>query len=559
LQRAYLTEETSGRRVEVDTPITIGRTKECALIIDDTSASRRHVEITPRGGRYYWKDLGSTNGTIVNGRPMLGGELKNGDRIQIGETVIRFEAEGEVSAVPAPPSRAADSGLFQETILDELGQEHPAGDLGKSAALLEAVYAVNNEIATNYDRDDLMDHILAMTMRAINAQRGAIFFANADGTLRNAPECVRVAGTKTSGHDDVRISQTVAKRVLMDGKSVLFKDNDQDGGLNPTASIMSLSLRSIVCVPLRAKDRILGILYIDTDRPDQTYAEDDLLLAAAVGNSAGLALENARMHREMLDKQRMEQEIQTAWTIQEGFLVKEWPEGERRFQVYGETRPAKTVGGDFYDFVRPNKRTAGILIGDVSGKGVPAALTMAQLLAEFRLLVRDCGSPAELLAHMNADFCKRSQRGTFCTLCYVAVDLDNGVVQSANAGHHPVMLVSKRGYREFGSASGAPLGILAEARWENHVERIEPGDTLLLYTDGIVEATSMTTTHDRRQSHGLEQYDVGNLGIVAKAHYGHQPQVLLNAINNDVLRFCAPGQPHDDCTMIAMRYLGSST
>lgn len=555
LHPAYLTEESSGRRVDVEGPITIGRTQECGLIIEDTSASRRHVEITPRDGRYYWKDLGSTNGTVVNGRPMLGGELKDGDRIQIGETIIRFTA-----TAPPPPSEAprmADSGLFQETILDELGHEQPAADLGKSAALLEAVYAVNNEIANNYDREDLMDHILEKTMQAINAQRGAIFLANSDGTLRNAPECIRVEGSRTSASDDVRISQTVARRVLQDGKSVLFKDSDQEGELNPTASIMSLSLRSIVCVPLRAKQSILGILYIDTDRPDQRYTEDDLLLAAAVGNSAGLALENARMHRQVLDKQRIEQEIQTAWTIQEGFLVKEWPETDKHFQIYGETRPAKTVGGDFYDFVRPNKRTVGMLIGDVSGKGVPAALTMAQLLAEFRLLVRECGSPAEILAHMNTDFYKRSQRGTFCTLCYVSLDLENGVVQSANAGHHPVMLITKSGVREFGAASGAPLGILSDVRWENSVERIDAGDTILLYTDGIVEANSMGTMHDRDKA-TLDQYDVDNLSIVAKAHYGQQPKVLLTAINNDVRRFCAPGQPHDDCTMIALRYLGST-
>jgi sigma-B regulation protein RsbU (phosphoserine phosphatase) len=434
LKRGVLVEESTGRRVAVRRPITIGRTRDCEFVIDDNSASRRHVEVGPRGESFIWKDLGSTNGTIVNGRSMLAGELRHGDTIQIGETVIRFHVEDEAGANgedtgERTTARLGDSGLFQETILGALGEERRVTPRSKSAYLLETVYAVANELAADYDANSLMERVLELVMKAISAQRGAIFVTDDKGELAPCPVCVR--GDLPSRCEEIRISHTVANKVIREGTSVLYKQSDNNNDLNYTESILSLEIRSILCVPLRAKDNILGILYIDSDQADLEYTEEDVLLAAAVGNSAGLALDNARMHLEMLEKQRIEHDLATAWTIQEGFLVKEWPEGDGRFQVYGETRPAKTVGGDFYDFVRPGKDRIGLLIGDVSGKGVPASLMMAQLLAEFRLLARDYQCPAEVMRQLNAGIARRSRRGMFCTACYIAIDLTTGEVSVA--------------------------------------------------------------------------------------------------------------------------------
>lgn len=557
MKRGYLVEESSGRRVAVRNAVTIGRTRECELVIEDGAASRRHVEVIPRGDAFIWKDLGSTNGTLLNGRAMLAGELKNGDTIQIGETSIRFVVEDDGRAEPGTAGLHPDKEMFAETIFGFHGQEKAVSPSGKSVALLETVYAVANELAADYDRESLMERVLALVMKAIDAQRGAIFLTNADGELDPSPVCVRVSGRASRG--GIRISQTVAAKVLKEGRSVVYQDSDEDGEINATESIMSLDLHSIVCVPLRAKERILGILYVDSDRSGQQYMEDDVLLAAAVGNTAGLALDNARMHVEILEKQRIEHDLQIAWIIQEGFLVSEWPEGDPRFQVYGDTRPAKTVGGDFYDFVQPRAGRIGILIGDVSGKGVPASLLMAQLLAEFRLLVKDHESPVEVLKRLNAELSKRSRRGMFCTLCYLDLDLATGVVRCANAGHHPVLCAGKDGVRFFGEASGPPAGILPTGPWEETVATVSPGDTLLLYTDGIVEAESMGTVHQRGADQTMQQYETENLSTVVRAHLNQTPKVMLEAVYNDVNRFCAPGAPHDDCTMIAVKYLGTGT
>ncbi|MBX3178935.1 MAG: SpoIIE family protein phosphatase [Candidatus Hydrogenedentes bacterium] len=562
--RGYIIIETDGRKVPVEESLVIGRTADSGLMIEDNAASRRHMEIKARPDRFIWKDLGSTNGTLVNGAKMLAGELKNGDTIQIGETTLRFEVHGRAEA-----SRPAESGggtgeesrLFTETIMDAHGQVQKQEAPNKTTKLLEAVYSVANEIATNYEPCSLMDGVLTKTLKAINAQRGAIFLAGPAAELLPCPHCGAVHSIangklQQARIGDIQISSTVASRVIRDGESVLYQDTDSDMELNASESIMSLQLRSIICVPLRAKHGILGILYIDSDRQDQNYSHDDLLLAASVGNSAGLALENAHMHQEILEKQRIEQDLATAWTIQEGFLVKEWPQEDPRFDVYGETRPAKTVGGDFYDYVRPNRDKIGILIGDVSGKGVPAALTMAQLLAQFRLLARDLDAPGEVLKELNRGLVKRSQRGMFCTLCYLTLDLTSGHVVCANAGHHPVLRVGRTEVSTFGDATGPPAGILPEGPWVETRAIIDPGDTLLLYTDGIVEARSMTTLIEGATPSPPVEYEEAGLMRCASRQFGKPARALIDAVILDVQRYTAPAAPHDDCTMMALRYAG---
>lgn len=559
MQQGYLICEMGGkdtRKVLVGAALTVGRALDSGLTIDDTSASRRHLEILAKQEGFFWKDLGSTNGTLLNGARMLEGRLRNGDLIQIGETVLRFVIED----IPDRPGTADDSTIFKETIInrDGLVQSPTTTAPSKSDELLRAVYTIMNEIATNYEPCSLVDRILETTIKAVDAQRGAVLFANEElGQLAPCPVCNRIhviedGKLKRTEPGEIMLSHTVTNRVLSGGESVLYLDSDQDGALNSTDSILSLRLRSIICVPLRGKMGISGVLYMDSNRPGQQYSHDDMLLSTAVGNSAGLALENARMHLEILEKQRTDQEIEYAWTIQEGFLVKQWPQDDRRFSVYGETRPAKIIGGDFYDFVRPADDTVGILIGDVSGKGVPAALAMAQLLAEFRLHARALRTPVEVLRALNAGLVTRSQRGMFCTLCYATLDLNTGRLACANAGHHPILRIGAQQSGYLGKASGPPTGVLTDSGWNTTEDQIAAGDTLLMFTDGIVEARGATT--QVRSTRAPNEFGSQRLQDTASALYGQPPKAIIDHINQQVREFCAPAAPHDDCTMIALRF-----
>lgn len=555
VRRAFIVTEDAEygkRRVPVVSSILIGRSVDCDVTISDAAASRHHVEIRKEGDSFYWKDLGSTNGTILNGAQMFEGVLQDGDRFQIGETLLVFEVEEVLTG------EGTDSTLFQ-TLINGEGRpiERTPEDL-RTEKLLRAVYAVTNQIATNFEVCTLVDQILETSMQAIDAQRGTILFAGSDQEeLLPCPTCgkfhlIQEGRLRHIDREGVQISRTVAHRVLSRGESVLYQDAQSADELSAAASILALNLRSIICVPLRGKYGILGLLYVDTDRPDRVYTREDMLLTTAVGNSAGLALENARMHQETLEKERMEQEIQHAWAIQEGFLVKEWPEDDPRFNIYGETRPAKTVGGDFFDFTRPDPGCVGILIGDVSGKGVPAALTMAQLLAEFRLRARTTRSPSGIIAELNQRLYAHSRFGMFCTLCYITLDLDTGLGRCANAGHLTPLRVSPSAVLEFAGPSGPPIGVLSESPWNDEEFTLAPGETILLYTDGVIEARGMHTRRDTVQT--SDEFGLRNLSRVAQGFSRESPKAMVQGINLSVREYTSPASPHDDCTLIALRY-----
>jgi len=219
--------------------------------------------------------------------------------------------------------------------------------------------------------------------------------------------------------------------------------------------------------------------------------------------------------------------------------------------------PAKIVGGDFYDFARIDENRLGLLIGDVSGKGVPAALTMAQLLAEFRLRAPGVKSPAVLLAALNEGLVQRSQRGMFCTVAVVAIDLRDGRLLGANAGHHPMLVASEERVVNILEASGPPIGVLPDITWKDETATIKPGETLVFYTDGIVEARSGATRTPGTVPQG--EFGMQRVERVVRERYPTSPRQLIDTIVGEVQDYCAPMSPHDDCTMIALRYNGNES
>ena len=542
------------RRVAVDPMLVIGRAGHNGLIIKDTAASRRHLEIRSSDNGFVCRDLNSRNGTRVNGESTSGCQLHDGDKILIGETMLLFEVASDLDDRPSGKT------VFLQTVLDKTGRVQELPPASGSTAMLEAAYTVMNALASNFNPCDLVDRILQATTKAIRAHRGAVLFAGPEQELMPCSVCGRVHTIQSgrpvpAGVGDISISESVARRVLRDGENVLDQSGWTDDSIDPSASIAELRLTSILCVPIRTQSEILGILYMDTDIADHEYTRDDLLLAAAAGNSAGLALENARNHQVLLENQRIEQDIEAAWTIQESFLVNDWSTDDSRFEVFGRTQPARVVGGDFYDFVRIDENRVGVLIGDVSGKGVPAALTMAQLLAEFRLCAPGASSPAEVLERLNERLVVRSRRGMFCTIAAVAINLETGRIVGANAGHHPLVVASERAVINTMEASGPPIGIMPGIKLEDFSANVEPGDTLLLYTDGIVEARPDFTRVPGGPS--PDGYGQARLEEVVFDHQPCSPQDLIEGVIADVHSYCAPLAPHDDCTMIALRFKGN--
>jgi serine phosphatase RsbU (regulator of sigma subunit)/pSer/pThr/pTyr-binding forkhead associated (FHA) protein len=555
---AYLIEESDNHgitRVPIGDGLVVGRTSDCGFVIQDAAASRRHMEIALRGKDYTWRDLDSTNGVYVNEQKLTTGTLAPGDKIRIGSTTLVFQfADADGSGEPD-----TERILLNNEIVRRLQEGDEIERISNADVLLDAVYAVMNAVSSDYDPCGLVDRILQTTIKAIGGQRGAVFFAGEVYRLEPCSICGHIhlideGALKRADLDALRISNTAARRVLAAGESLLIRDAANEKDFESTDSIVALALRSIICVPLRGKYGILGILYIDTNRPGAAYTNAHLLLTTAVGNSAGLALENARMHQEILQKQRTDQELAFAANIQEGFLVNEWPQLDDRYQVFGETRPAKLIGGDFYDYLPLPSGRIGLLIGDVSGKGVPAALSMAQILAEFRVNASMEKPPVEVMRSMNVAMCARTQRGMFCTVYYAVFDPATGEVVCANAGHHPALCVRRHGTDVLGPPTGPPIGIFEDATWEEGRYRLEPADTLILYTDGIVEARGGSPS--KMPESGVEEYGIDSLRGLSEDLRGEAPGIVVGEILRDVTRYCEPLTPHDDCTLLAMRRTG---
>ena len=264
------------RKVPVGTSLIVGRAADSGLVLKDTAASRRHVEIRATGSGYLCRDLGSRNGTIVNGSPTHICELNNGDRVLIGETLLRFELGPE-------PADTAVQGktVFLQTVLDPAGREQEPPPPSSSQALLEAAYTLMNALASNFNPCDLVDRVLETTTSAIRAHRGAVLFAGQDGRLEPCSVCGHVhtvhhGQSEPAKVDEINISESVANRVLRDGENVLYKSGRANSSVDPSASMAALNLTSILCVPIRTQNEILGILYMDTDVADHEYTNDDL-------------------------------------------------------------------------------------------------------------------------------------------------------------------------------------------------------------------------------------------------------------------------------------------
>lgn len=541
-------EEHGKRRIPVVSSVIIGRAADCDVTIEDAAASRHHAQILYQNGSFCLKDMGSTNGTIVNANQSNECTLTDGDIIRIGETELFFEVEEVL-----PPTENDESALFRTLFSADGSQLTANPEETKVEAMLRAIYTVMNQITSSFDLCSLVDQVLEASTRTINAQRAAVLFAGTDGEdLLPCPACskyhvVERGRLRHVTHGNVRIGGDISHRVLNRGESVL--QALPDTGADETEDLASQ--HPSMCVPLRGKYGIPGLLYLESTESEENYTREDMLLSTAVGHSAGLAIETAQSHQERIEKERLNLEISHATTLQEAFLVDEWPTDNPRYQVYGETRPARMPGCDFYDFVQLDADRVGLLIGDVSGRGEPAALTMTQVLSRFRLAVRESAAPHQVIAALNENLLKRSTNGSFCTLCYTVVDLATSQVLCANAGHCPVLCVSPKASREFGPASGPPIGITPNGGWTTLEEKLNRNETLLMFTNGIIEARGLHTRRDSGRP--SDEFGMRNLTRVAQGFGKESPRDIISGILLSVLEYTAPTTPHDDCTLIGIQ------
>jgi phosphoserine phosphatase RsbU/P len=519
----------------------LGRTLANELCYPEVSGlSREHLVFERTGANWVLRDLGSTNGTLINGAPVKAPHvLQPNDRVNAGQLTLTFTEPARPAAPPQtvifiekPPTPPGGTTLTA-TLDGLLSDEREIQGIGHMQAFIRA----GRELVGHMPLEKLFELILDLSVEAVKASRGVLMTLE-DGELR-------VRASKGAGF---RISSRVRDLVLNERRSLLVRDALRHEALAASESIVAQQIRSVLAVPLQAENRVSGLIYLDSPGFIQEFTTEDLNLLTVMGNMAAIRIEHARLIEvEQAEKLRA-QELAHAAQIQQSILPHKFPAfpDRKEFELHAAMVPAKEVGGDFFDFFLLDPEHLGFVIGDVSGKGVPAALFMAVSRTLLRAFAQHRATPGDCLAYMNSNLTAQSDSAMFTTVFYGILDTRSGELQFANGGHNrPYVLAVDGQPRPLSEESGPIVGIMDGFSYDTYTGRLAPGETLVLYTDGVTEARDKNDAFfgDRR----LEQ--------LLAVHCGESAEQLVASLHAAVQDF-AIGEPQaDDITVLALRFL----
>ena len=345
-------------------------------------------------------------------------------------------------------------------------------------------------ISSTLDLGQVLQSIMSTSRKILRAEACSLMLVD-EATQELVFEVAQgPVASQLKGGFRLKKGEGIAGSVFDSGKALLIEDAYEDPRFHREFDLKTgYRTRSILCVPIKIMDRIIGVSQV-INRIDGTPfdSEDEEILTLLCAHAA-IAIENARMHRALLHKQQIESDLALATSIQRSFLPQNTPQLPG-FHFLSHYRAAREVGGDFYDFIALDGERWGILIGDVSGKGIASALCMAKLTSDFRLHAIREKDPIRLMERINDLLCGRSRRGMFVTLLYMVLDPQECTLTCVNAGHIPPLLWNheKNRYVFLNSMGGLPAGIIAGQRYPSDKIHLEPGDCLFLSTDGLMEA-----------------------------------------------------------------------
>jgi serine phosphatase RsbU (regulator of sigma subunit) len=553
--------ETAGQIIEL-TPdrVVIGRSPEhCHIVLDPNGVSRRHAEIYRKGDDFYLADLNSRNLSKVNNSKVIPGidhRLMAGDRINICDVEFLFYPQ-------LPPEPSSEDGgdimIVNEAETQDAGELHVL-DASRSSAMasmikpevkLRAILEIGRSLASELKIDTVAPKILDSLMELF-PQAERLFLVLVDPTTKRLVRKAfkyrparKSVFTSTIPADEIpmSISRSIVNHVLGQKKAVLSQDAGADKNLPTSASIADLKIRSVMCVPLLTPDReALGILQLDTSDRKQ-FHQEDLDVLALVASQAALWIQNAQMHESMLERERVSRDLKLAEQVQKRFLPQSVP-GVPGFEFFAHYDPAYEVGGDYYDFVPlPDKKLA-IALGDVSGKGVAAALMMAKFSGDTRYCILTERAPGAAARELNGLLFAAGIEEKFITLSLSVLDLAERTLKIASAGHLPALVRRSNGaVEEIGeNIAGFPLGIVPEGDYRQTEVSLNPGDVVAIFSDGMTDARNIREElYESREHRRL-------LKKLAETAGG--PETVGRALLQDVREFSAGHTQVDDITLI---------
>jgi phosphoserine phosphatase RsbU/P len=515
--------------------VSIGRASDCSIPIKDRYLSRKHAEIIAVGAAWVLKDLGSANGTYLNGTRVERDEaLKPGDRIRLGDTEIVFEAtERNTDRFIAVAESKASATIAIP--VHEITDRPEAVDIAR----LQTLTLLARELIEDRPMDELFGFIVERVMEHLHPSRAAIALLASDGKSFTK---VEVRRQDKSDSSELTISHTLLADIVEEKKALAFMDISADDKLSRAQSIIMQGIHSILCAPLMIGNAVVGVLYVDYLFTQRSITEDDVRLVAQIGRFAAIKLETTRLREDQIQKRIMDEELKTASNIQRRLLPAA-PSGVAGYTFVGRNQPSRVVSGDYYDFaVRPNGKVY-FVIGDVSGKGVTAGLMMAGLQVAFRIFSKTDPDPATLVTQLNLALKENLPQSKFVTLFLGRLDTATGVIEYVNAGHTPPLWLHKRGVTEL-LESDLLLGVVTRAEFVNRKLQLDPGDSLILFTDGVSEARNAADA------------DLGSNLPLGSMH-GANAELIARAVNDAVIAHVGTAENlEDDVTLVIVSRSG---
>ncbi len=522
----------------------IGRQKNCDICVKDDAISRRHAIISVGDDGHYIEDLGSSNGTFVNGNPITKVKLEEGDTIKISHTVLAYrpharQHETQVTVVEERarrdstimhPQEAVSALLRDTTTIESVDQLQDLHDK------LLTVTRFSKEVRSTLDLPTLLRKVLGLLFEIFpQAERGFVMLADEEGNMRP------VASKNVLSDGEIRVSSSVLNVAIQEKKAILSNNPIADDRFASGESIVAGGMRSLMVSPLLTEERAIGVIHVDTTRPGAPFSTDDLALFSGLADQAAVAVANAHMHERLLRRQRLEQELTIAQTVQRSFLPSRLPENPS-IELAFHYALARQVGGDFYDIAELPEGMLAFSIGDVSGKGIPAALLMAKTISEMRVAIHSETSPSRVLAMVNSMMLGSISPEMFVTALACFIDPRTGRAIVSDAGHNPPILKRVSGEVELITlGKGFPLGVIDEGQYCDFELPLSPGETLLFYTDGLTDATD-----ESGETFGMERLCNAVEGSSAGA------RATVDSLIEAVQKFTGVARPFDDLTMIAV-------
>lgn len=509
---------------EITSTITVGRHPDNTIQLLAPTVSGKHARISKIGDEIQLEDVGSRNGTSVNGTVLAVNSpmpLRHKDFIQFGETEAFFLTHDDVisevsesnplmqSSRSGPPGDLPDmadaalphqtSPVFNLDVDEEDEEQTITGILEQSGRFgviesqpkekLEAIIEITQSLAGQFELNRILPQILESLFRIFKlADRGCILLRDEkSGNL--VPRVFK--HRREDSDDSIRISRTVLKVVMDQKKGIRSADAATDEQFSGSESIADLQIRSMMCVPMLGLDgEPIGAISIDSLNPMGQFTDEDIDILMAVAGQAALTYENARLAQSFMAKQKQDNEMDIARTIQEALLPEEMPEVEG-YEFFASYDSAQAVGGDYYDiFVLPGEKIC-VSFGDVAGKGVPGALIMSRMSSCVQSTLRHVHEVEEAVLAINSHMCDTSVEGRFVTYILGLIDPESHEIELCNAGHmSPIIRHADGTIGSFDEEDlvGPPIGVMDGYPYEVEKRKLQPGDIVLLVTDGVDEA-----------------------------------------------------------------------